>query len=109
MPPMSALPETMSTWSAMVAITGSGVSGSNSAEFACSRPARCRAALDHHALQAEAQTQRRDAPFTRVPDRADLALDAADAEPARDDDPVHAGQRRRRARRRLARVRGHPA
>src|SRR3954452_22922685 len=42
-PPMSRSPATTSSWSAMVAITGCGVLGSNSAELAPSRPARSRA------------------------------------------------------------------
>ena len=42
-PPMSRSPATTSSWSAIVAITGSGVLGSNSALFAPARPARSRA------------------------------------------------------------------
>ena len=44
--------------------------------------------LDHHALQAEAQAEGRDALLAREPQRAELALDAADAEPAGHDDAV---------------------
>ena len=44
MPPRSASPATAATWLAIVAITGSGVSGANSAELASSMPARWRAA-----------------------------------------------------------------
>ncbi len=43
-PPMSRSPATTSSWSAMVEITGSTVSGSNSVLLACSMPARLRAA-----------------------------------------------------------------
>ena len=42
-PPMSRSPATTSSWSAMVAITGYGVSGSNSALSASASPARSRA------------------------------------------------------------------
>ena len=65
--------------------------------------------LDDHALQAQAQPQRRDAPGAGVPDRADLALDAAHAEPARDQHAVHPVEGRRRAGRGLALVGLDPA
>jgi hypothetical protein len=42
-PPMSRSPETTSTWLAMVAMTASGVSASNSVELAFSKPATLRA------------------------------------------------------------------
>ena len=48
--------------------------------------------LDHHALQAQAQAERGDAVGAGVGQRAELALEAADAEAARD-----AAPRRRRA------------
>ena len=81
-----------------MAITGCGVAGSNSAEFASVEPGQVPGGLDHHALQAEAQPERRDAALAGVPDRADLALDAADPEAAGDQHTVHAGQRGRGAR-----------
>src|ERR1700722_4052530 len=44
--------------------------------------------LDKHALQAKAEPEDRDAVLSRVPDRADLSLDAPDPETARDQDAV---------------------
>ena len=54
------------------------------------QPGQVAGHLDDHALQAQAQSEDRDAVLARVPDRADLALDAADPEPARDQHPVDA-------------------
>src|SRR5439155_15155170 len=48
--------------------------------------------LDDHALEPEAQTEDRDALLAGVPDRADLALDPAHPEPARDADRVDVTQ-----------------
>ena len=48
--------------------------------------------LDDRALQAEAQAEERDAVLAGEPGRRDLALDAADAEPAGDDDAVEVAQ-----------------
>src|SRR4029077_8248013 len=53
------------------------------------QPGQVTGHLDDHALQAKAQAQDRDAVLARVPDRADLPLDAAHAETARDQHPVH--------------------
>ena len=93
----------------MVAMTASGVSGSNSAEFAFSRPGDVAGVLDDHALQAQAQPEGRDAVGAGVAERAELALDAAHAEAAGDADAVDAGQRLRGALGGLAVVGGHPA
>ena len=49
--------------------------------------------LDHRALQAEADAEERHAPLARVPHGRDLALDAPDPEPARDQDAVDVAQR----------------
>ena len=65
--------------------------------------------LDDHALQAEAQAERRDALLARELERAELAFDAADAEAAGHDDAVELAQRLRGALGRLALVRGDPA
>ena len=48
--------------------------------------------LDDHALQAQAQAEGRDAVRARVGERAELALDAADAEAARHADRVDVGR-----------------
>ena len=69
--------------------------GSNSAEFASSMPARWRAA----SITMHCRPRHRPSVgmplLAGVPERADLALDAADAEPARDHDAVDAGERLR--------------
>ena len=65
--------------------------------------------LDHHALQAQAQAERRDALLARELQRAELALDAADAEAARNDDAVEAAERLGGALGRLAHVGRDPA
>src|SRR4029453_6276641 len=44
--------------------------------------------LDHHALQAQTQSQDRYLAFTSVAYGADLALNAADPEPTWDDDAI---------------------
>lgn len=82
----------MSTCSAMVAITGSGLLGSNSLEAAASMPARFLAEPDHHALQAEAQAERRDPVLTGVAQGTELPLHASDAEASRHADGVDVGQ-----------------
>ena len=64
-PPRSASPATMCSWSAIVEITGSGVSGSNSAELASVEPDRA-GRLDHDALQSQAQAQDRHARGARA-------------------------------------------
>ena len=92
-PPMSLAPATTSCWSAMVAITGSAAFASNSAEFAPPSPARLRAASMTMHCRPEAQAQHRDPVDPGVVDRADLALDAADAEAAGDQHALHVGQR----------------
>ena len=53
-----------------------GASGSNSVEFAL-EPAEVTGHVDRHALQPEAEPERRDAVLPGVPGGADLALDAA--------------------------------
>src|SRR3954470_17308470 len=99
-PPMSAT----SFCSGRRSITGNGVSGSNSVEFAPSmpetwrghsRPANCMPRanprdvardLRHRDLHAEADAQVGHAPLAREAGRADLALDSAHSEAARDED-----------------------
>ena len=99
----------MSTCSAIVAMTGYSVSGSNSLRRRALEPGDVACVLDHHALQAQAQAEGRDALLARELQRAELALDAADAESARDDDAVEAAQRLGRAFGRLAQVGRDPA
>ena len=65
--------------------------------------------LDHHALQAEAQAEHRDAVLAREPQCAELALDAAHAESAGHEDAVDVGEMLRRALGGLALVRRDPA
>ncbi len=65
--------------------------------------------LDHHALQAQAQTQGRDLVRPGVGERTELALDAADPEAARDDDRVDVLEVVPGTGRRLALVGGDPA
>ena len=81
----------------MVAITGCGVAGLNSLLSAPSSPARLPGDLDHHALQAEAEPEDRDLVLPGVPDRAELSLDAPDAEAAGDHDAVDLVEHPRRA------------
>ena len=69
------------------------------------RPGR----LDDDALQAQAQTQHRQTALARVADRADLALDPADAEATRDQHGMHVAEHRRCAAVGFAVVGGHPA
>src|SRR4029077_14067924 len=64
--------------------------------------------LDHHALQTEAESQRRDPVPPGVLERADLALDAAYAEPTGNADRVDVAEEPRRSLHRLALVRGDP-
>ena len=109
MPPMSASPETIATWSAIVAMTGCGVSRIELGRAGAVEAGQVPRGLDHHALQAEAQAERRDAALAGVPQRAELALDAADTEPAGDDDRVDPGQRGRGPGGRLAGVGRDPA
>jgi hypothetical protein len=59
-------------------------------------------------VRREQDTEQRDAVGARVIDRADLPLDAAHPEPARDEDPVHPFQLTGRALGGLAVVAGHP-
>ena len=73
------------------------------------QPGQVPGGLDHHALQTEAEAERRDASLARVPDRADLSLDAADPEAAGDQHTVHTGQRGRGAGGSGTVVRRHPA
>jgi hypothetical protein len=89
----------------MVAMTGAGVAGSNSAELASGRPCD----LDHHALQAKAETKGRNPVLAGVPHRPDLSFDAADAEPSGDEHAVHPVQGGRRRFGCLALVARHPA
>src|SRR5436190_273678 len=64
--------------------------------------------LDHHALQAEAESERRDTSFPRMADRAELALDSAHTEPAGDQYAVDTVECLRGPGRVLAVVRRHP-
>jgi hypothetical protein len=77
----------------MSAITGCGVSGSNSVELAPSRPHLVARDLDRGDLHAEADAEVGHLRLARVLDCRDLALDAALAEAARDEDRVHVLQR----------------
>ena len=78
----------MSTCSAIVAMTGNSVSGSNSLDEAPSRPATLRA----YSMTMHCRPRHRPSvgmPFSRAKlQRAELALDAADAEPAGHADAV---------------------
>ena len=69
---------------------------SNSDEFAPSRPATFRGELDHRALQTETDPEERDVVLPRVPNGFDLALDAAHAEPAGNEDAVEVVRAARR-------------
>src|SRR5690606_28749579 len=108
-------------------MTGSSQPSWNSVESAFGRPAMFRAysitmhcsprqspsvgmpgVLDHHALQPEAEPERRDAVRTGVLQRADLALDTADAEAAGDAHGVDLGQVPGGTLLGLALVGGHP-
>ena len=82
----------MSTCSAIVAMTGNSVSGSNSLDEAPCEADDVARVLDDHALQAEAQAERRDAVLAGEPQRAELALDAAHAESAGHADAVEVGE-----------------
>ena len=93
MPPRSASPATMSCWSAIVEITGSGVSGSNSAELASSMPTERAASITMHCRPRHRPSTGNAVP-ARESDGADLALDAADAEAAGDQHAVHVVERR---------------
>ena len=88
--------------SSIRSITGCGVCGSNSVEFAPVEAEHVAGEVDGHHLQAEAQPEARDAVLAGVAGGGDLALDAALAEPAGDDDAVEVarGARRRAAPRR---------
>ncbi len=52
------------------------------------------AVFDHSALHAQTDAKERDIPLASVADRIDLALDAAFAEPAGDEDRVEAASKR---------------
>ena len=65
--------------------------------------------LDHHALQAEAESQDRDLVLAGVADCADLAFNAPDPEAAGDDDSVNLAQDPGRALSSLAVVGAYPA
>ena len=65
-----------------------GVSASNSVLFASFRPGHVPGEFDGRALHAEADAEEGHLVFAGVGDRPDLALDAADAEPARNQDAV---------------------
>ena len=93
----------------MVAITGCGAARVELGRVGAVEPGEVPGGLDHHALQAEAQAERRDAARAGVPDRADLALDAAHAEAAGDQHAVHAGERGGRAGRGLGSRRTGPS
>src|SRR5215469_1727771 len=64
--------------------------------------------LNRHALQAQAQSENRDAVLAGMAYRADLALDTAHAEAAGNEDAVHIGQVARSALGCLAVIAGHP-
>ncbi|CKR45920.1 Uncharacterised protein [Mycobacterium tuberculosis] len=64
--------------------------------------------LDHNALQTEAQPQHRQPARPRVCNGTDLALDAPDAESARNEHPMHIAERRRGTTGRFTTVGCHP-
>ena len=107
-PPRSPAPSTNCSCSAIVAMTGSSQPGWNSVESAPGDAGLVPGVLDHHALQAQAQPERGDAVRAGVLQRADLALDAADAEAAGHADGVHVAEEAGRALLGLALVGGHP-
>ena len=80
------------------------MSGSNSLDEAPCEADDVARVLDDHALQAEAQAERRDAVLAGEPQRAELALDAAHAESAGHADAVEVGEVLLRALGRLALV-----
>ena len=90
-PPRSP-PAMISTCSSIVAMTGNSVSGSNSLDEAPGEAGHVARVLDDHALQAEAQPERRDAVLAGEVQRAELALDAAHAETAGHADAVEVGE-----------------
>ena len=94
----------ISTCSSIVAMTGNSVSGSNSLDEAPCEADHVARVLDDHALQAEAQAERRDAVLAGELQRAELALDAAHAESAGHADAVEVGEVLLRALGRLALV-----
>src|SRR6202050_2606553 len=108
-PPMSRSPATTSSWSAMVAITGYGVSGLNSALSASGSPARSRAtSMTMHCRPRHSPR------IGRVCSRAypippHLALNAADPEPAGYQHAVDALELAGRAFRILTGIADHPA
>ena len=89
---MSLAPATTSCWSAMVAITGSAAFGVELGRVGAAEAGQVAGRLDDDALQAKAQAEGRDPVDPGVGDRADLALDAAHAEPAGDQHALHVGQ-----------------
>ena len=76
----------------MVAMTGWLASGSNSVEPGFAEAGYVPGELDHHALQTQAQPEGRDLVLAGVPQRADLALDPADAETAGHADRIDVGE-----------------
>ena len=85
-PPLSS----MSRWSGMKSMTGCSVNMSNSVELASLVPDHLAGELDDRALQPEAQPEVRDLVVAGEVGGEDLALDAAMAEAARDEDPGRA-------------------
>ena len=83
MPPLSS----MSRWSGMKSITGFSVNMSNSVELTSFGPDDLAGELDDRALEPEAQAEVRDPVVAGEVGGEDLALDAAVAEAARDEDP----------------------
>ena len=79
-------------------MTGSGLSGSNSVGVGLLEAGDAAGVLDHHALQAQAQPERRDAVGAGVGEGAELALDAADPEAAGHADRVDVAEVPRGAR-----------
>ena len=76
--------------SSISAITGCGVSGSNSVLLASGEAGLVARVLDRRDLHAEADAEVRDLVLARVLRRQDLAFDAALAEAARHQDRVEA-------------------
>ena len=85
----------MSRWSGMKSMTGFSVNMSNSVELASFGPDDLAGELDDGALEPEAQPEVRDLVVAGEVGGEDLALDAAVAEAARDEDAGRALERAR--------------
>ena len=91
-PPRSPAPSTYCFCSSIVEMTGSCDVGLELGGAGARDAGDVAGVLDDHALQAQAQPERRDAVGAGVGEGAELALEAADAEPAGHADGVHVVQ-----------------